>query len=63
MRTFSCFIFEKQTSVPGLTFIFAATLERARELARRELSKAKDAIAVEICEGGQLLWTEPAAQG
>jgi hypothetical protein len=62
MRTFSCFIHEQQSSVPGLTFIIAATLERAQELARRELLKAKGATAVEICEGAQLLWTEAANQ-
>jgi hypothetical protein len=60
MRTFSCFIFEAQTSVPSLTFIVAASLEGAQELARRELLRARDALAVEICEGAQLLWTEAA---
>ncbi len=63
MRTFSCFIFDKQSSVPGLTFIIAASLERARELAHRELLKTSNAVALEICEGAQLLWTEAARPG
>jgi hypothetical protein len=61
MRTFSCYTFESHQSVPGLTFIVTSSLERARELARRELLRER-AVAVEICEGQQLLWTELAEQ-
>ncbi len=58
MRTFSCFTFEMNKTVPSLTFIVTSSLERARMLARRELLREPDAVAVEICEGQRLLWTE-----
>jgi hypothetical protein len=58
MRTFSCFKFEGGESVPGLAFIVASSLERARELVRRELMREPNIIAVEICDGQQLLCTE-----
>jgi len=61
MRTFSCFTFDGKQSIPGLTFIVTSSLERARELARRELLRER-AVAVEICEGQRLLWTETAEQ-
>lgn len=41
-----------------LSYILAETEERARELARRELMKARNADSVEICEGGKVLWIE-----
>ncbi len=58
MPTFSCFTFEKNQTVPGLTFIVAASLSRARAVARRELLRDPDALAVEICDGQRLLCTE-----
>jgi hypothetical protein len=63
MRTFSCFAFESDHSVPSLTFVVTASLQRARELVRRELIRSGEAVAVEICEGQTLLWTETANQG
>lgn len=60
MRTFSCFTFEAEDSVPTLSFIFAANLIRARELARRELMDARRPVSVELCENGRLLWAEAA---
>jgi hypothetical protein len=62
MRTFSCFTFEKDQTVPVLTFLFTSSLERAREIARRELLRDKG-VAVEICDGDRLLWTEVADPG
>jgi hypothetical protein len=63
MRTFSCFIFEKNKTVPSLTFILSPTLGRARELARSELLSDRNGMFVEICEGSQLLCVETAGQG
>jgi hypothetical protein len=63
MRTFSCFTFEKNKTVPSLTFIISPTLRRARELARSELLSNRNGVFVEICEGAQLLCVETAGQG
>jgi hypothetical protein len=63
MRTFSCFVTDEGSSTPALSFIFADTEQRARELARRELMDVRRPVSVELCEGGKLLWTlvaEPA---
>ncbi len=60
MRTFSCFVYERSDATPTVSFIFAADLDRARDLARRELVDAGEPSAFEICENGKLLWTEPA---
>ena len=60
MRTFSCFVKEQDSSTPTLAFILAETVERAKELARRELLDARRPVSVEICEGAKLLWTEAA---
>jgi hypothetical protein len=59
VRTFSCFLFSKQSSVPDLFLIDAANEQRARALARREYL-AEKAIAVELCEGNEVLWRETA---
>ena len=62
MRFFSCFTRDARHETPTLWFIFAADLERARELAKRELRETRDAVAVDICApDGRLLWTEAAA--
>jgi hypothetical protein len=58
MRTFSCFISDSRTAVPTLSFILAENEVRARLLARRELLETKQALSVEVCEGGKSLWTE-----
>ena len=58
MRTFSCFITGEVSTTPTLSLILADTEERARELARRELLEAHRPIAVELCVGGQRLWSE-----
>jgi hypothetical protein len=58
MRTFSCFITDEGSSTPTLSFILADTEQRARELARRELMDVRRPVSVELCEGGNLLWTE-----
>lgn len=63
MRTFSCFTFDDGQAVSGLTLIITDSLQRARELARRELLKSRDAVSIEICEGSSLLWTETANEG
>jgi hypothetical protein len=60
MRTFSCFVTEQDSSTPTLALILAETEDRARELARRELRGARRPVAIEICEGAKLLWTEAA---
>jgi hypothetical protein len=57
MHTYSCFLFEDNVDTPMLSFIVAASLDRARELARRELLRERG-VALEICEGGRLLWAE-----
>jgi hypothetical protein len=59
MRTFSCFLFSDRSVVPDFLLILAADEQRAQVLARREWRSAK-ARAVELCEGGRLLWTETA---
>ena len=56
MRTFSCFTVIKQHSVAELTFILTSSLERAQELAQRELLR-DGGISVEICEGQTVLCT------
>lgn len=58
MRTFSCFVTVAGSSTPTLSFVFAETEQRARELARRELMDAQRPLALEICEGGKSLWVE-----
>jgi hypothetical protein len=63
MRTFSCFAFDNGQAVAGSMLIITESLQRARELARRELLKSRDAISIEISEGADLLWTETAQQG
>ena len=56
MRNFSCFKFVNGCAVAELTFIVASSLERAKELARRELLR-DGGNSVEICEGQTLLCT------
>jgi len=58
MRTFSCLMNEEGGAAPRLSFIFAETEQRARELAQRELMDARRPVSIEICEGGKLLWAE-----
>jgi hypothetical protein len=55
MRTFSCFTREAHSEVPVLSLILAQTLDRARELARRELSDTPGSVDIEILENGCLL--------
>ena len=62
MQTYSCFTFVRGESVPGLSFIVAASLDRARELARRELI-SEGGVSFEICDGQTLLWSETAERG
>lgn len=59
MRTFSCFTFDDQRSVPTLSFIFAEDEMRARLLARRELLDTPKGASVEIYERDRLLWVSP----
>jgi hypothetical protein len=61
MEIFSCFRHERNRSVPSLSFLLTSSLERARELVRRELLHERDALFVEICDGNRVLWTETAA--
>jgi hypothetical protein len=56
MRNFSCFRFVNGCAVAELTFIVTASLERAMELAQRELLR-DGGNSVEICEGQKLLCT------
>lgn len=58
MRTFSCFTTEAGRQTPTLSFIFAAEEERARKLARRELTDVLRPVWIEGCENGKVLWTE-----
>ena len=60
MRLFSCFIRHGRSSTPQLAFVLARDDQRARELARQQLSETPDGLSVEICENGQLLATLPA---
>lgn len=62
MRTFTCYTYDEAAAVPVLSFIFAADEQRARELARRELSDALRPMAVEIHERGQVIWREAAVR-
>ena len=55
MRIFSCFAREERSDVPALSFILANSLERARELARRELMDTPGGVDIEIMENGRLL--------
>jgi len=63
MRTFSCFAFDNGQAVVGPMLIIAESLQRARELARRELLKSQAAVSIEISEGADLLWTGTAQPG
>jgi hypothetical protein len=38
--------------------ILAESEHRARELARRELVDTRQALSIELCEGGRVLWAE-----
>ena len=60
MRTFTCFVADSRSAVPTLSIILADSEGRARLLARRELLDHKQAVSVEVCEGGRWLWTERA---
>ena len=60
MRTFSCFSFDINCSVPTLFFVFAANMARARVLVRREMLATTGAKSVEIFEDNKLLGTEVA---
>jgi hypothetical protein len=60
VRTFSCFIFDEQSSIPTLSFIFAADELQARMLACRELMEVPRPASVELCEGDKLVWAEKA---
>lgn len=62
MRTFSCFTFEESQSTPDLTFIVTYSLERARELVRRELLPRGASAVVEICDGATLLCVETSVE-
>jgi hypothetical protein len=55
MRIFSCFTREAHTEVPVLSFILAQSLDRARELARRELMDTPAGLEIEIVENGRIL--------
>jgi hypothetical protein len=55
MRTFSCFTSEPHSDVPTLSFVLAQTLERARELARRELFDTPGGVTIEIVENGRVV--------
>ena len=63
MRTFACFVFQHDDPTPNLTFVIAATLQRAKEIVRREFLGKADTRSVEICEGAKLLCTEPGRDG
>ncbi len=63
MRTFSCFITDEGSQTPVLSFIIAETEQRARELARRELLDARRPVAVELCEGLTVLWSQKFGSG
>jgi hypothetical protein len=63
MRTFACFVFQHDDPTPNLTFVIAATLQRAKAIVRRELLSKVDTRSVEICEGAKLLCTEPGRDG
>jgi hypothetical protein len=56
MHTFSCFTFDEGHETPGLLFVVTENLQRAREVARRELIKSTDHVDIEIFEGNKLLW-------
>ena len=58
MRTFSCFVKDERFATPILSFIFAESEERARQLARRELIETAKALSAEICENGRLVAKE-----
>lgn len=60
MRVFSCFIRDRRSQVPTLSFVFAADEGRAKELARRQMAETPGAVCVEICEDGALVAVEPA---
>lgn len=60
MRTFSCLTVHRTSAAPALSFILARDEHRATELARRELITSRQALSVELREGGKLLWTRTA---
>jgi hypothetical protein len=58
VRTFVCVATEQGASRPTLTYIFAEDVQRACELARRELRDARRPISIELSEGGKVIWSE-----
>jgi hypothetical protein len=58
LRTFTCFTFDRESSVPATSFILAADEARARALARRELLQEPRSYAVEMRERGKVVWKE-----
>ncbi len=63
MRTFSCVTSEWGSETPTLSFIIAQDERRACELARREILTSRRPTALQILEGGKLLWEEAATEG
>lgn len=63
MRTFSCFVFERDDPTPSLTYVITGSLQRAKEIVRREFLNRDATVSVEICEGARLLCTEPGPPG
>jgi hypothetical protein len=56
MRTFSLFIEDRRYGAPTLQLIMAADVDRARELALRELCASGEHLAVEVQEDGRTVF-------
>jgi hypothetical protein len=58
MRTFTCLYSDDRYSIPTLAFLIVGDLERARELARRELDANPHHDAFELHEGERFVCAE-----
>lgn len=67
MRSFECLITDDRYSVPQLTWMVVSDVDRARELARRDLMQDQHHQAIELRENGRLVFsasrTDVAAEG
>lgn len=58
MRTFTCLLRDSRYSVPTLSFLITTDVERARELAHRELLASAYHQSFELHEGERVLCDE-----
>jgi hypothetical protein len=62
LHTFSCFTSQNGHDTPGLLLIVAENLQRARDVARRELLSSDSSLNIQFFEGNHLIWSGTHAQ-